>query len=41
MSAYEEGSVVFEGAVDVFVVVPGTGEVTVDGSASIKHDFKR
>ena len=37
MSAYEVGFSVSDGVIDVSVVVPGTTDVTIDGSASIKH----
>ena len=37
MSAYEVGFSVSDGVIDVSVVVPGTADVIIDGSASIKH----
>jgi len=37
MSAYEVGFSVSDGVIDVSLVVPGTTDVTIDGSAIIKH----
>jgi len=37
MSAYKVGFSVSDDVIDVFVVVPGTANVIIDGSASIKH----
>ena len=37
MSAYEVGFSVSDGVIDVSFVVPGTADVIIDGSASIKH----
>jgi len=40
MSAYEVGLSVFEVVIDLSVVVRGAGDVTSDGSTSIKGDFQ-